>query len=78
MKCICNIFTNAFHLQRFFFFFFANQMHLFFLLMHLCYFTNVFHVTNVFAKINAFILCTNAFASEAYHFKANVLAVLIS
>ena len=44
--------------------------------MHLLNFTNVFDLTNVFAKINAFVLCTNAFATEAYHFKANVLAVL--
>ena len=78
-------FTNAFHLRRFFFFFFfANQMHLF-------YCINVFDLTNVFTKTNAFILfsnafhltnafvlCTNAFATEAYHFKADVLAVFIS
>ena len=46
--------------------------------MHLFNFTNVLDLTNVFAKINAFVLCTNAFATEAYHFKANVLAVFIS
>ena len=46
--------------------------------MHLYNFTNVFDLTNVFAKINAFVLCTNAFATEAYHFKANILAVFIS
>ena len=41
-------------------------------------FTNVFDLTNVFVKINAFVLCTNAFATEAYHFKASVLAIFIS
>ena len=46
--------------------------------MHLCYFKNAFDLTNVFAKVNAFNLCTNAFATKTYHFKANVLAVLIS
>ena len=51
--------------------FFVNEM-------HLCHFTNAFDLTKLFAKINAFVLCTDAFATEAYHFKANVLAVFIS
>ena len=32
----------------------------------------------LFNSRNAIVLCTNAFATEAYHFKANVLAVFIS
>ena len=46
--------------------------------MHWFNFTNVFDLTNVFAMINPFVLCTNAFSTEAYHFKPNVLAVFIS
>ena len=70
------MFYNEFHLRRFFFL--QIKCIYFIAYMHWFNFTNVFDLTNVFAMINPFILCTNAFATEAYHFKPNALAVFIS